>query len=460
MLSGDNGILQRAATAKDNTESAQIKEKIQLAYLAGLAGDNGSIDKASFRAELQKEFGAEKVTDNTIDDTTQTGKWIVTIDGVTVELEARTTTTPLQIPETTLPTNTGTIPYLPKNDGTWHQVTGTDLITGLVITDEVDANENSIGNEYVWIEVPNNLYGATEFGPTYPTGTTSTDYTAIKTALLVYTETLLDATGSDRKATKAGWLDEWYDSSNKTVEESSNTSDRNGCGLTSTEYTELYNAMLSSIFVNGGFWIGRYEAGIDGSDTDSTLARDYFLSLQPSTTMKPVSKINAIVNNNLNCRGAQYLTKNVESGDYNSSLMFGIQWDLVLKYIEERTVANKVATRTSIQSAIKSDSKEWGNYTDCRFTLNRGKYTQVSPWKVYIDYTTGTTNKVTVAGNVSTKVGTTWANRILLTTGASDNNVKLNIYDLAGNVYEFTLEHAKTSTTMPSACRGGECDYS
>lgn len=45
-------------------------------------------------------------------------------------------------------------------------------------------------------------------------------------------------------------------------------------------------------------------------------------------------------------------------------------------------------------------------------------------------------------------------NSILLTTGASDTCKKMNIYDLAGNVEEYTLESGTVSTTKPCICRG------
>ena len=125
--------------------------------------------------------------------------------------------------------------------------------------------------------------------------------------------------------------------------------------------------------------------------------------------------------------------------------MFGVQWDLVLKHLSNKGVSD---------SLLKEDSSTWGNYYNQAFEINRGKYSQVSPWNTFIDYTTPTANKVTYENGISTKIGTTNANRILLTTGASDTNSKYNIYDLAGNVYEWTLE--KTSyASSPCVYRGG-----
>jgi formylglycine-generating enzyme required for sulfatase activity len=126
--------------------------------------------------------------------------------------------------------------------------------------------------------------------------------------------------------------------------------------------------------------------------------------------------------------------------------MFGVQWDLVLKHLSNKGVTD---------SLLKEDSSTWGNYYNQPFEINRGKYSQASPWNTFIDYTTATANKVTYENGVSTKL----ANKsILLTTGASDTNSKYNIYDLAGNVYEWTLERT-SNTSHPCAYRGGNFDF-
>ena len=45
-------------------------------------------------------------------------------------------------------------------------------------------------------------------------------------------------------------------------------------------------------------------------------------------------------------------------------------------------------------------------------------------------------------------------NGLLLTTGASSKNMKMNIYDLAGNVYEWTLEKSN-NVLVPCTSRTG-----
>ena len=83
MLSGDNSILQKATTAKENTDSAQIKERIQLAYHSALTGGQGSYTKESLEDELEKEF----TTDYNVDDS-DSEKWILTAKGQSVPIPA------------------------------------------------------------------------------------------------------------------------------------------------------------------------------------------------------------------------------------------------------------------------------------------------------------------------------------------------------------------------------------
>ena len=109
-----------------------------------------------------------------------------------------------------------------------------DASKGIVIKDKNN-------NEWVWIEVPKTTVFS---GLTIDTTNTLTEqnYTDIKNKLIAYATTYREG--------KAGqglnWTDEWY----------------NGCGMASDEYKTAYQKMLKSVYTYGGFWIGRYEAGI------------------------------------------------------------------------------------------------------------------------------------------------------------------------------------------------------
>ena len=84
MLSGDNSILQKATDAKTNSDSAQTKEKIRLAYNSALTKDiadqKGEVYKSTFEDELKVEFPGKSID---IEESTNKKEWVVTIDGVT-----------------------------------------------------------------------------------------------------------------------------------------------------------------------------------------------------------------------------------------------------------------------------------------------------------------------------------------------------------------------------------------
>ena len=319
-----------------------------------------------------------------------------------------------------------TIPYYPDN--TFTKVEGTDLSNGLVIKD-------AEGNEYVWIEVPKTA----EVYPTAGleiTNFTETEYTAIETDLHAYTNYYRNGT------------------SYKDVYPTDKV--KAGTGLDSDAYTALKQKMLKSVYENGGFWIGRYEAGIAKNRT----SKDINLETAPAplSTSKTGTEENPIYPypyTYVTCSQAQTIASKLSTGkSYTSSLMFGVQWDLVLKHIEvkEGTDATKLA---EIQKALKSDSSSWGNYCDASFTINRGKYADFKNSSLLTTWTpyNQTTSNNFVNSNSVKQVQSNY-NGILLTTGASDACKKMNIYDLAGNVSEWTLEYTAI-TNVPCAFRGG-----
>ena len=353
MLTGQNGILNRAAEAKEKTRVAQEDEN-------------------------EKLQGYEKIINQYAEN---------------------------------LPIGENTTPYLPNS--TFSKKEG-DLSTGLVIKDSND-------NEYVWVEVPTTIYNNTTYnngGANKPSN--SVDYTNIEACLKAYTADYANSSYSDTKS----------------------------------NFTEQYQAMLKSVYTNGGFWLGRYEAGLEG-DTPRTS----YTEILPSD--KAVIKQNKIPYNFVRRDEAQELATRMNYNGCTSSLIFGIQWDLILKYIEEKTVelaeeANKNTVRTDIKSKLTSNSTTIGNYYNSAFTLNRGKFAQynnaLSDWKAY-----NSEEKTTLVTGSKKQAQSSDSNAILLTTGATEVTNLQNIYDIAGNVWEWTLEFCNTSS--PCIGRGGSCIY-
>ncbi len=311
-----------------------------------------------------------------------------------------------------------TAPYFPDN--TFTKKEGT-IDTGLVIK---DAN----GNEYVWVVVPRTtaVYKTTGLGKTT---FTDADYTSIETDLKEYTKTYRENTS---------FTDTWY------------ADDKNEGWLSETEYKTLKNSMLKSVYENGGFYVGRYEAGIGTNRTSNTDTNSDGKYTMPSTV--PVSKADAYPYTYVTRTQAQNLANNVNSGTKTSSLMFGVQWDLVLAFMSKDTAK---ITSTDV---LTKNSTTIGNYINSTFDLNRGKYAQYNklgnPWKNF-DSALGSivvSNETT--GKMKKTEQSSYKNGILLTTGGTEQSKVMNIYDIAGNVREWTLEKADF-TNSPCAYRGG-----
>lgn len=440
MLTGDNGILKQATNARETNSKAEFEEQVKLAVMVSKVNDTASMNVDTLEEELNKISGATitKSTDDKLPWTVKKENYEVTItaDGtITSNTTGKDdgkkdedtkidygTKKPEEDTRTIIEQATAAKPEGSTIDS------NTNEDTGIVMT---DSNQN----EWVWVEVPSTVFTNAK---------NSTDYDNIKTDLITY--------ASDYRG---NYIDEWYamDGSTKVTASTEGLTEtqkllNNGCGLTYNEYNTNYNKMLSSIYTNKGFYIGRYEAGIEGSDTNTSLAR-YSRTEITSSSPKAVSKKNMIPYNWVYCSEAQQLANGMSTENKTSSLMFGIQWDLVCKFLEVK--GNWDTTEHTAQYYIKENSASWGNYYDSTITLVRGKYNVVanSSSGTWTLFNTDTENYVTNTVTANNK-------SILLTTGASENTNKMNIYDFAGNEYEWTLEKT-IYTNIPCSIRGGYC---
>ena len=77
MLTGDNGILQRAGQAKENTDKAQLEEQVKLATLSAITDGRGNITDTSLKNELKKNING--LSDSNITGNDKNG-WTVKIE--------------------------------------------------------------------------------------------------------------------------------------------------------------------------------------------------------------------------------------------------------------------------------------------------------------------------------------------------------------------------------------------
>ena len=278
-------------------------------------------------------------------------------------------------PKPTLPSTADTTPFLPEGAV---QVPGTNLNNGLVIKDAVE-------NEWVWVEVPRSIY---------PKTVTNTDYENIEKAMKNYAK---DYRG------KETFDDVWYEQCSHGFADA-------------TAYNKQKREMLKSVYDNGGFYVGRYETGTNGP-------RGY----SSTELVEPVIKKRAYPYFNITEEDAQKLSKMLVTGGRTCNLMYGIQWDLMLKHIENK--------KGKTLEELKKNSGSWGNYSGIKFEVTGVEYAEY-------------------AGSEFKPVsGTTGG--VLLTTGATERNSAMNIYDLAGNLSEWTLESEVGAYYPAPTFRGG-----
>ena len=175
-----------------------------------------------------------------------------------------------------------------------------------------------------------------------------------------------------------------------------------------TEQSE-YDAMKTNVLANNGFYVGRYEAGRSSSGiTDEVLVQQgkyvyNYVGWNDSET-------NAM---NDETGGAVELSKNFANqkgySSVTSSLIYGVQWDAIMNFIDPA-----YATGSCAEDSFVRDSSGKGNYP-------------------------GESEPLAVV------------------TGASANYAVKNIYDLGGNVYEWTMEAIDTDSRV---YRGGSYNSS
>ena len=149
-----------------------------------------------------------------------------------------------------------------------------------------------------------------------------------------------------------------------------------------------FNNMVASVEKYGGFYIGRYETGNINQDTPVIRKENTNINNQKWYNMYK------------RCKNIKGINTNVETG-----MIWGNQWDRTLMWLIE--------TGNKTKEEISDDSTSWGNYSNSEFEYINSK------------------------GNVIIK---NEGSSTSIPTGSAEYTKANNIYDLAGNVREWTME--------------------
>ena len=193
-----------------------------------------------------------------------------------------------------------------------------------------------------------------------------------------------------------------------------NANGENGKIVESTTTVQEAKDMYKSVSDNGGFYVGRYEAGYENGKV--VVKQDVYVynnvSWSKNEEMNEEETVEGIEEYP---DGAIELSRNFdEVNNYKSvksTLIYGVQWDAIMTWIDP---AYKTSSCESDSFVAKSTGK--------------GNYDETGSW-----------------------------NGSLATTGSNANYAVKNIYDLAGNVEEWTMESFSTNYRV---LRGGNYNNS
>ncbi len=416
MLTGENGVITQAQNAKDKTKIGEEKEQVQLAATAAKGKTNwGEITEDNFRAELDNNIGSGKYTLSKNGDiftvTYNDSKRSYDVDAngnITEQGEASLIATMIIEGEKV------ETPPLPSSD--FSHIDGT-VDTGYVIKD-------SKGNEFVWVPVDKNqkikinvsskekidsisltdpygdeipLVNTDNLGTSYNNQeiepTINGTYCLTVTAGGETKKVFLNAHSLYAMDVFLDWLltEEYAENIGTTLEQLleslgvSNVED--AYQVIGAQLKNMYSDTedyKESVNENGGFYIARYEASYENGNVvskESTIANT-------NSTLE-----NGKLWNNISQEEALSKSKAMyTSTEFTSSLLTGAAWDRTLGWLEETGAVNALE--------IVGDSKNWGNFYDDTFSNTTG----------------------------------------LINTGEYDETERNHIYDLVGNLCEWTTE--------------------
>ena len=401
MLTGQNGILTRAREAKENTGTTQTEELVKLSISDAITQGLGTVTETNLVKALDTNLGSGnyQLSGN------ETGGWkirkdgkIYTVDGngslqmadskVQISMEITYANTTQTEGEKISKVVDDSVP-IPKD---FYYVGGTKS-TGVVISDNsTDENkgvdETLTGNQFVWVPVnQNQKLKITLEGKEDITNVTLKNE---------FGDIVLNESTSGKNYNKELELD-LNGKYTLTVTTASGAVEEEVYKVSSL-YRQIYQFNIegykdntetqTSVNTYGGFYIGRYEGG------DGVATQERIDSSGDSTL---VSKKDVYIYNNVTFNEAKAKAESMYS-NITSKLISGAGWDRTLNWIVE--------TGNKTEEEVFENSSSWGNYND----------------------STGSAQTNSGMDNMNFK------------TGRNEAWKANNIYDLAGNVNEWTDE--------------------
>jgi formylglycine-generating enzyme required for sulfatase activity len=319
--------------------------------------------------------------------------------------------------------------HMPSDAADWEHVTGT-WDTGYVI------REKATGDEFVWIPV---------------TGVSEDDTTSNLADNLKITYTKKSGsknygnqsnTSENIDVLSAEYIKGDVTGLNKIFSETENVSQN------------LPNESPEKAVVNnaGGFWVSRYEIGFERSGdlvTGELTSSDYWNDFKASNlkSVEGVEPVRCITQEQALSLANQWKT-NTNYENAQSGLITGTQWDVMCNFIDWDT--------------CDSDCKTWGNYYDAIGTISKG---HMGKAESYADanyyYWTILSDNSTIQKDQNKRTVSATGSFIVSHDGTTNSTAQKNIYDVAGNVWEWTTEvplngyNSDTNTGTNRVIRGG-----
>ncbi len=449
-LTGDNGILAKAQNAKDLTNEKTAEEEVQIEVLGSL-DNSGNINIEDLNSNLLSNLTGVNYKGEPLSETNKIENLptVVEYNGYKILISGDTSTSleyalkPGEEAKETKKynyTDGVDVATIPEGFEVSEIKEEQKIANGLVIKNKKD------GNEFVWIPCTITQYQNEKNAVKRNEWSHDTGY---------YTN------GGDGLA----WSDDYTEQDISNINAVYKTEAINE--ITANWEKEQTEVAEESIKKYGGFYIGRYEAGIpeeakdfyrnpEGTDLTYNIdnrGQTNEAGLNIVKNLKPVSKKGVQAWNCITQPNSKIVAENMykassEESSVGSYLVDLQAWNHICENIYGKTGKDI------------NNSTAWGNYIDNESVFEKtveGLWANHGyrslPWGL-LTSSTYSKGAVNVKGNTKKDETEDQVNIIELPTGSSEDFKNYNIYDMAGNMWEWTTGHNINGETMFNVARG------